>query len=69
MARKPLREIPRSQQPLSFDSYALLYGRLDAAADRFADIGLNDLATEMEAVRDRLARAWAAITTAEREGR
>ncbi|EPY00924.1 hypothetical protein K678_13598 [Magnetospirillum fulvum MGU-K5] len=69
MARKPLREIARKRQPLSFEAFSALYDKLGAAADGFADLGLNDLAAEMCAVRVRLSQAWAAITTAEREGR
>lgn len=69
MARKPLREIPRNRQPLSFESYSALYDKINVAEERFADLGLNDLAAEMSAVRVRLSLAWDAITTAEREGR
>jgi len=69
MARKPLREIPRTRQPLSFEAYSALYDKITAAEERFADLGLDDLAAEMAAVATRLYLAWNAITTAEREGR
>lgn len=69
MTRKPLREIPRNRQPLSFETYSALYDKIAVAEERFDDLGLSDLAAEMDAVNTRLTQAWSAITTAEREGR
>ncbi|CCG42110.1 hypothetical protein [Magnetospirillum molischianum] len=65
----PLRDLPRSRFPLTFERYSRLYDQIDAAADRFADLGYSDLAVEMSGVRASLSRAWNAIATAEREGR
>jgi len=69
MRRVPLRDLPRSRFPLTFERYSRLYDQIAVAADRFAVLGYSDLATEMSGVRASLSRAWNAIATAEREGR
>jgi hypothetical protein len=65
----PLRDLPARRFPLRFEKYSKLYDELNIAATRFANLGYDDLAAEMEAVRDRLHRAWNAIMDAERSGR
>lgn len=63
-----LCEMPAEKFPFRFETYSKMHDDLDAAASRFAALGYDDLAQELEAVRNRLWLAWGKITTAERAG-
>ena len=64
-----LRDLPKGKFPLRFEDYSKMHDQLDKAAGRFAALGYDDLAEELEHVRNRLWLAWGKIATAEQEGR
>jgi len=64
-----LRQIPHLRFPLTFERRGRIDDQLKQAAGRFSELGYEDLASEMDAVRARLDKAWDAITQAERDGR
>lgn len=64
-----LKALRKSQFPLRFEEYSRIHDKLAQAADGFAELGYDDLAKELDAVRGRLGQAWDAIAAAEREGR
>lgn len=65
----PLRDLPKSKFPFRIEKHARIDAELEDAASRFSQLGYEDLAREMDAVRARLNTAWQAIRTAEISGR
>ena len=64
-----LRDLPKARFPLRLERVQRLDAELEVAADRFSQLGYEDLAREMDAVRARLDQAWQAVRAAESAGR
>jgi hypothetical protein len=64
-----LKDNPARQFPLRFKTYSEMFDRLTEATARFEELGYQDPANGMEAVRESLSQAWDTIVAAEQGGR
>ena len=65
-------EIPTGKFPLNFKKYCRLQGEIQAAADRFSDLGTSDghaVFRQMIEVRARLDQTWQLIQQIEHRER
>lgn len=63
-----LRDLPKSKFPLRVEKVTRIDAELEDAATRFSQLGYEDLARELDAVRARLDAAWQAIRATEAAG-